>query len=665
MAEEQAPAAQPTPGRDVFISYASHDKAVAESVCKALEDAGIVCWIAPRDVVPGESFAGAIVHAIDATKVTVLVLSEHAATSQHVLREVERASSKRHPVIAFRIDLAPMAADFEYFLNTSQWLDASTAGVKHALPKLVDATRSALALPKSAAHITERPAVTASLTRRPTRLLVALAAVIVAALGYVVADKVWLSNHSQAQKNVVYTAAVASASAPLAAAPEKSIAVLPFTDMSEKKDQEYFSDGIADEVLNLLARVPGIRVIGRTSSFQFKGKSEDLRAIGAKLGSAYVVEGSVRKSSELLRVAAQLVVTRDGSQLWSEIYEAAPGELFHVQDQIAAALVRALQVTIGADDLRSVPAKNPEAYDLYLRGRHSYDRFDQTGFESAASYFQQALVLDPDFVRAAEWLSLTHEAIAEWGFAPSRVGFERARVSTLHALALNPRSALAHMNMCAIHTLYDWDWAAAARECQIALDIEPYNSLALATAGQTAFATDTDDKGARLLIEALTLDPMVASSHVLLGNSRRRVGRYAEAEAEFRKALAISPQYVAGHFYLALALLEQGRMDEARLEMQREVSIGGRDVGLAIVDFAKGNKRESDLDLARTPDDWPYEMAGAYAYRGDTDRAMKLLERAYREKDVDLCFIRSEPLFARIATDSRFKALLRKMNLLQ
>ena len=155
--KNRPPEFQATPGRDVFISYASHDKAVAESACKALESAGLVCWIAPRDVIPGESFAGAIVHAIDATKVIVLVLSEHSAASQHVLREVERASSKRHPVIAFRIDLAPMPADFEYFLNTSQWLDASAIGVKHALPKLVDAVKSALTQPLAAIHVYTGP----------------------------------------------------------------------------------------------------------------------------------------------------------------------------------------------------------------------------------------------------------------------------------------------------------------------------------------------------------------------------------------------------------------------------------------------------------------------------------------------------------------------------
>ena len=170
-------------------------------------------WIAPRGVVPGESFAGAIVHAIDATKAIVLVLSEHSADSQHVLREVERASSKRHPLIALRIDLAPMPADLEYFLNTSQWLDANTSGVKRALPKLVDAARSALALSASAAGITSSPAATA--TRRPARWLAVIAAITVAALGYVLVDKFWLSMRVAA---TVEHAALAVAATPTGAA---------------------------------------------------------------------------------------------------------------------------------------------------------------------------------------------------------------------------------------------------------------------------------------------------------------------------------------------------------------------------------------------------------------------------------------------------------------
>jgi TolB-like protein/Flp pilus assembly protein TadD len=611
-------------------------------------------------VTPGAHYASEIVHAIDSANAIVLILSQNAAASPHVLRELERATSKRHPVVTLRLDQTPLPAEFEYFLNTSQWLDASSGDTVRALPKLIVAVQLATQIPAvtpAVAPTAHTPEPTVS-TRSPWRIGIVVASVIGLGLAIFAADRLWLSSRRVAAPP---TSAPAAATA-TATIPDKSVAVLPFLDLSEKKDQEYFADGIADEVLDLLSKIPALKVIGRTSSFQFKGKNEDLRKIGAELGAAYLLEGSVRKSGDRMRVTAQLIASRDGRHVWSDTYEAAAGDVFRVQDQIAAAVVRALQVTIGADDLRSRPMKSAEAYDLYLRGRHAYDRFDKAGFENAANYFRQALVLEPASVRAAEWLALALESSAEWGFVPPREGFESARAATLQALALDPRSALAHMNMCSIHTSYDWNWADAARECQLALAVEPRNPLALATAGQTLVASDQPDEGVRLLSAALTLDPMVASTHVLLGNNRRNNGRLAEAAAEFRKALDISPQYVAGHYYLALTLLAQGKIDAARSEMELEVADGGRDVGLAIIDYAQGKKSQSDLELARVPHDWSYWVAGAYAYRGETDHAMEWLDRAYNEKDVDLAFIKFEPLFKKIKTDSRYKAFLRKMN---
>jgi TolB-like protein/DNA-binding winged helix-turn-helix (wHTH) protein len=297
-------------------------------------------------------------------------------------------------------------------------------------------------------------------SRLPGIVPLALAAALLLAL--FVGGKSWLSRRTAAVEHPQATAAITTG--------DKSVAVLPFVDMSEQKDQQYFADGTAEEVLDLLAKVPGVRVIGRTSSFQFKGERPDLRTVGSTLGSTYVVEGSVRKSGEQLRVTAQLIDARDGSLLWSQTYDEAVGDVLKIQGQIAAGIVRALQVTIGADHLRPRPIlRTTEAYDAYLRGRYAYDRRDQGGLETAAGYFRQALELDPSSIRAAEWLAMSQLGLSEMGFVPPREGFEKARASVELALKLDPQSGMMYALMASIHVKYDWDWVAAAEEGKRAL----------------------------------------------------------------------------------------------------------------------------------------------------------------------------------------------------
>jgi tetratricopeptide (TPR) repeat protein len=365
-----------------------------------------------------------------------------------------------------------------------------------------------------------------------------------------------------------------------------------------------------------------------------------------------------------LRVTAQLIGVRDGSHLWSETYDENTGDVLQVQDRIASGLVRALQVTIGADDLLARPLlKNADAYDQYLRGRHSYDRFDEAGFAGAVSYFQKALKLDPASVRAAEWLALTYESIGEWGFSPPREVFEKARAATAHALELDPGSARAHATICAINTIYDWDWDGAMKECRRALEIEPGNPYVLSTYDQLLITQGQTDAGERAIDEALSIDPMDASTHTLRGNLLRHRGALSEAETEFRKALDISPGYVAGHWYLGLTLLKEGKVEAARDEMQHEVSFMSRNAGLGIIYHAMNRDDLSDAALAKVTDDWAYEIAPAYAYRGDKARALQWLDRAYDLKDPSLAFLKVDVLFDGLAADPGFKALLRKMNL--
>jgi TolB-like protein/tetratricopeptide (TPR) repeat protein len=644
-----APGASAASGasKTVFISYASSDAEVVHKVCQYLESRDVPCWLAPRDVKPGAQYADAIVRAINEAKVLVLVMSASAVDSAHVAREVERAASKRKPIIPFRIDGAALNPELEYFLSNAQWIDAPSLGMAAALAKLTEAVGqgSTMSLPTHPrVHrgdgTVKRVAIAASIT---------LGLAVAIALGV----HLWNSNHPGALGPAV------------AGIPDKSIAVLPFTDMSEKKDQEYFADGMAEEVLDLLAKVPGIRVIGRTSSFQFKGKSEDLRAIGSALGAAYVVEGSVRRSGDRVRVTAQLIGTQDGSHLWSETYDDDVGDVLKVQDRIAAGLVRALQVTVGADDMLVRPVlKNSEGYDLLLRGRHVFDRFDKDGLESAAVYFQQALELDPTSVRAAEWLAAAHEWIAEYGFVPPREGFERARASAQRALELDPRSGPAHSLLASIHVVYDWDWTAAAREHQLALETDRRNSIG---------AVDLDralghwDEAVRNLNSAFAVDPLFAAYHGILGMIRYRTGNLPEAEAELHKALGISPTYHRGHRRLGQIFLAEGQVDAALEEMQRETADGGRDLGLAIVYYDMKRAADSNAALARLikerAGDRAYQIAEARAYRSEIDEAFVWLDRAYEQKDVELFWIKGDPLLEKLVGDPRYKAFMAKMNL--
>ncbi len=662
------PAAQAAATSDsacVFISYASRDGAVAESVCEALEHAGVRCWIAPRDVVLGGSYAGEIVHAIDATKLLILILSKNSVDSKHVLREVERASSKGHSVVGFKIDMAPISADLEYFLNTSQWLDASDTGIERALPRLIDAVKRVIISPGSAG-VAQGPSVAPSKNipskqaNRGFRLLVLALGVIVAlALGFLAVDKLWLGKRSATPQPATAATNVIN---------DKSIAVLPFTDMSEKHDQEYFGDGMAEEILDLLANIPGLTVIGRTSSFQFKGKNEDLRTIGTRLNAAYVLEGSVRKSGDQVRITAQLINTRTGAHEWSETYDRAIGDMLKLQDAIAAAVVRELQLTVASGYLNSRTAlKSTDAYELMLRGRHAADRWDQEGLDEAVTLFQQALNRDPTSTEAAAELAFTYYKQGAQGFLAPAAAFEPARRAVAAALKLDPKSALAHYVLARIHVVYDWDWTAAERELQQVATLTPGSADALTGKGILSLALGRWDDALRQIKAALAQDPLNPDSFWFLTEIQMHRGHLAEAEAAQRRVLDIRPTFAYAHNYLGLVLLARGDRDAALIEMQQETTDDGKQQGLAMVYYAFGRKADSDTALGRLIKEYAdreaFEIAEVHAFRGQPDEAMHWLERAYAQKDPVLFYVKGDLLLKNLEADPRYKGFLQKMNL--
>ena len=641
----------PGPQRRVFISYASHDATVAQKVCTALEAAGYHCWIAPRNVIPGTMYADGIVHAIDESSILVLILSERAIASAHVGREIERAVSKRHPVVALRIDAAPLTAAFEYFLNQSQWIEGG--GSAAAIAQLVGAVGQHLALGSATSPTKPNQA---SATHRKTavgRRAWVIAAVVVAVLlagGYFL-DKAWRSRH----ETIASTAVIS----------DKSIAVLPFTDMSERKDQEYFADGMAEQIIDLLVKVPGLKVISRTSSFQFKGKTEDLRSIATQLGVAYVLQGSVRKSGDRLRVTAQLINAQDGTHLWSQTYDRDLSDVLKMQDEIAAQVGRALQIEVSGRGLVFRPAlRNTEAYTLYLQGLHAYDRTDQFGEEEALGHFQRALDLDPSFAAAAEGLASAYFVLGQWGFMPAGIAFDKSRQGSELALKLDPQFARAHLQLSEVYRAADRNWPAAERELKLAQALAPNDPHVLFIAAVQAQNLGRWDDALKFVNASLVQDPLSAGAYNLLSLAQLRLGQVAESEAASRRALEISPTFAGGHYFLGLVLLARNQPEAALAEMQKESQTVARVGGSAMAYFALGRISESDAALEQlVKSNRPFFISGVYAYRGELDEALKWLERAGEQKDPALLLLKSQRMFDKLDGDPRYKAFLKKMNL--
>jgi TolB-like protein/Tfp pilus assembly protein PilF len=656
----------------VFVSYASQDSAVAESICAALESDGIACWIAPRDVRPGDFYADAIVQAINACQVLVLVLSESSIASAHVLREVERASAKQRPVISFRIDATPLPTGLEYFLSTSQWLDASGGHLERSFPKLVEAVRRRGTAPVTPTLRVPTPEPgRAAAPYRGSRVLIAAVLLIGAGILYILTDKFWPTHRGGAPTSTSQTAPpTAAAVAPAAAISERSVAVLPFTDLSAGKDQEYFSDGLSEELIDLLGKIPGLHVPARTSSFYFKGKQATLGEIAKALKVSHVLEGSVRKAGNDVRITADLVRVDDEAHLWSETYDRKLNDIFKLQDEIASAVVKALRVSLLAGDAPKVThAANIDAYTLFLQGRSLVERGSLAENKKGRDYLQQALKLDPTYAPA--WAELSRArlvAFASFGEGTLKASRQGMLDAANQALKLDPQLAAAHAALGQTLFALDWDWKGADREVKRALELDPTDIDSLYVAGQIAISQGRIQEARRLSQSVIAGDPLRALGYRQLGNADYFGGQLADAEAAFRKALEVSPTSDSLHYRLALVLLVHKDAQGALAEMEREPHMGWRQQGLPLALDALGRKADADRALAIAEkaglQGWAYQTALIYACRHDFESTFAWLNRAYELRDPGLAvFVKADPMLESLRADARYKALLRKMKL--
>jgi TolB-like protein/Tfp pilus assembly protein PilF len=461
-----------------------------------------------------------------------------------------------------------------------------------------------------------------------------------------------------------------------------SIAVLPFVNRSRGEEDEYFSDGLADELLNVLTKVRGLRVAARASSFQFKGKNEDLAVIGQKLNVATLLDGSVRKSGNRVRISVQLVKASDRIQLWSETYDRSLDDIFAVQDDIAQSVVKELRTTLLGEEPDSdasglakadvaAAAKGhgqvPEAHRLYLQGKYLIDRLAHDDMMKGIQYVREALAIDPTHALAWTELARAYAWCGGFGWMPVAEAYEKAREAATKALQLAPDLAEAHVRLSAVQRMYDWDFAAAEASLQRALQLAPGNPVVLASAGAMASTLCRFEEAAVLLRRALEQDPLSASGYSSLALVHRAMGRLPEALRYYRKSLELSPDRVGGRHVLALMLAELGQDTEALAEASAERAEWARLTGLAYVHLLGGRKAESDDALRQLEERHAvtsaYQIAAVHSAQGDLDGAFAWLERAYQERDSGLAQAKSEPVFRRLHGDTRWGALMKKMGL--
>jgi TolB-like protein/Tfp pilus assembly protein PilF len=446
---------------------------------------------------------------------------------------------------------------------------------------------------------------------------------------------------------------------------EKSIAVLPFADMSPGKDQEYMSDGIAEELINLLAQAPDLKVIARTSSFSFKGQQLEVAEIAKKLNVAHVLEGSVRTSGDQMRVTAQLIRAADSTHVWSEKYDRPLKDIFKVQDEIASAIVEALQIKLMGNTLsrRQGGTQNLQAYRLYLQAGTALAEGSQESLEEADNHLRQALELDPGFGRAwsrRAWVVVGRTA---GGYISTKQSYIDFRQYVEKALAVSPENAEAHAHLVGLDIYEDWDWAAAQRDVKRALALEPNNSLALHHMSLVESILGKNDEAERYARLAIAHDPMDLGWVENLAAVLYSAGRFSESEAVWRSVIEREPARPGTHAALSTVLLVQGKADTALAMLLQEPEEGARIAFESICLQAVGRQAEADAALAklveRWADEWAVGVAMAYAYRGDADRTMEWLERAYRQKDTAMLNIIDEPLFNKVVMDPRFQAFVR------
>jgi serine/threonine-protein kinase len=451
------------------------------------------------------------------------------------------------------------------------------------------------------------------------------------------------------------------------AGPDKSIAVLPLINESDDPKDEYFSDGLSEELIAALAQISGLKVIGRSSSFRFKDRKEEPKTIGEKLGVSKLLDGTVRKQGDRVRIVAELVNAADGIQLWTRTFDRELRDIFAVQEEIARAVAESLKVTLlGSDSAQISAPKNVEAHNAYLQGHFHFQRRNLEDYRKAVGYFDQAIQFDPDYALAYA------ERSEAWSFIGDLSGqrptaYPKARSDAEKAVAIAPTLAEARAALGFVRCFVDWKFADGLTELKRAKELSPANPTANDLLARFIVYLGRVDEAERQARQAVELDPLSTTTHGNLARVLFYAGKLDEADAAARKAAELQPTGAANHRWQVLIAAQRGDGETALREAQLESDEGYRRFELAIAQHMVGDRQAADAALAdliaKAREGFAYQIAEVYAVRGEKDKAFEWLQISFDDRDAGTLTLLVDPLLRDLRDDPRYKNLLAKLGL--
>ncbi len=460
----------------------------------------------------------------------------------------------------------------------------------------------------------------------------------------------------------------------------KTVAVLPFVNMSSDPENEYFSDGITEELLNSLAKVEGLRVTARTSSFAFKGKNIDIREIGRQLNANAVLEGSVRKAGNRVRITAQLIDTQEGYHIFSDVYDRTLDDIFEVQDEIALKIANELRSRLGLDRLNKklsdISTENLEAYNLFLKGKFYWRKFSYEGFAKSIEFFQEAIKLEPNFAMAYAWLSNSHLMLATMGYVEPQEGYTKAKELANLAISLDENNTDAIVAMALLELFYYWDWRKAKKYFDRAMKIAPDDPELLHAYSVYWTVIGKPSEAVKVMEKAYMLDPLSPIINSALASSYFHAGRFKESVEYNMKALELDPNHHSALYHLILCYIENGEPEKALgiVEQLREKVKEEKEFCplLALEAYAQSKLGNTDRIkeikhiIEKNSSDkhsYSFELAIVNLSLGDKEKALDYLEKAYEERNASVMFLKVHLSWMELSGEPRFKDLLKKMNL--